>query len=546
MSRVDRLPADSKRLLQMAAVMGREFSSRLLATVWDEPDALSGQVRELTRQEFLYERAGVEGPIYVFKHALTRDVVYGSLLESRRGLYHAVVGSALEEMFPQRVDEVVELLAYHFGRSAEAAKAVDYAIRAAEKAQRRWANTEALVHFEAALARLEGMPDVEVNRWRRVDAVVKQAEVKFALGQHAEHIAALERVAPLVQNADPARRAAWYYWTGFLHSLTGGRPEVAIGYCREASAIAVGAYLDELRAFADSCLTQVYVLTGDLWQVVEIGERALTAFDDRRNVWWACRTLWHLSPAANALGEWERGLAYCRRALEHGLAMDDLRLKVSALVRLGSTHIQRGDSETGLRYCEEGLALDPTPFDAAALKGIRGYGLVKTGRLDAGIAALTDALAWYDRSRLRFTRSLFAVWLAEGYLRKGDRGRARAVSEDILGVSHEVGYRCLEGVARRLLGECAVPDDVAGAAAHLAEADRILAMVGARNELAKTLVARARLQIAQDDVGGARQLFERALAGFEQLGTLDEPIRVRQMLQAIDLEPPGGGIAAAY
>jgi tetratricopeptide (TPR) repeat protein len=461
-------------------------------------------------------------------------------------LYYAAVAMALEEIFAQRVDEIVEVLAYHFGRSAEAGKAVDYAIRAAEKAQRRWANTEALVHFEAALARLDGMPDVGVNRWRRVDAVVKQAEAKFALGQHAEHIAALERVAPLVQDADPARRAAWHYWTGFLHSLTGGRPEVAIGYCREASAIADAAGLDEIRAFADSCLAQVYVFTGDLWQAVEIGERALAAFDDRRNVWWACRTLWHLSPAANALGEWERGLAYCRRALEHGLAMDDLRLKVSALVRLGSTHIQRGDSETGLRFCEEGLALDPTPFDAAALKGIRGYGLVKTGRLDPGIAALVDALAWYDRSRLRFTRSLFAVWLAEGYLRKGDRERARAVSEDILSVSHEVGYRCLEGVARRLLGECAVPDDAVGAVAQLAEAERILAMVGARNELAKTLVARARLQVTRNDIDGARQLLERALAGFEQLGTLDEPTRVRQMLQALDLEPPGGGIAAAY
>jgi tetratricopeptide (TPR) repeat protein len=390
------------------------------------------------------------------------------------------------------------------------------------------------------------MPDIEANRWRRVDAVVKQAEVKFALGLHTEHIAALERVAPLVEGADPARRAAWYYWTGFLHSLTGARPEVAIGYCREASAIADAAGLEEIRAFADSCLAQVYVFTGDLSRAVEIGERALAAFHDRRNVWWACRTLWHLSPAANALGEWERSLAYCRRALEHGLAVDDLRLKVSALVRLGSTHIQRGDAETGLRYCEEGLALNPTPFDAAALKGIRGYGLIKTGRLQAGIAALDDVLTWYDRSRLRFTRSLFAVWLADGYLHQGDRRRARAVAQEVFAASRDVGYRYLEGMARRLLGECAVPEDAAGAAAHLTEAERILELIGARNELAKTLVARARLHAIQNDIGVARQLLERALAGFEQLGTFDEPTRVRQLLQALDLEPPGGGLAAAY
>jgi class 3 adenylate cyclase/tetratricopeptide (TPR) repeat protein len=546
MSRVDRLPADSKRLLQMASVVGREFSCRLLAAVWAAPETLHGQVHELTRQEFLYERLGAEEPTYVFKHALTRDVVYGSLLQSRRSLYHAAVGAALEEMFQQRVDEIVEALAYHFGQSQEAGKAVDYAIRAAEKAQRRWANTEALVHFEAALARLDSMPDIEANRWRRVDAVVKQAEVKFALGLHTEHIAALERVAPLVEGADPARRAAWHYWTGFLHSLTGGRPEVAIGYCQEASAIADGAGLEEIRAFADSCLAQIYVFTGDLRQAVEVGERALAVFDNRRNVWWTCRTLWHLSPAANALGEWDRSLAYCRRALEHGLAVDDLRLKVSALVRLGSTHIQRGDAETGLRYCEEGLALDPTPYDAAALKGIRGYALVKTGHLEGGIAALDDVLAWYDRSRLRFTRSQFAVWLADGCLRQGDRWRARAVAEEVFAVSVDVGYRYLEGVARRLLGECAVLDDSEGAAAHLAEAQRILEVIGARNEFTKTLVARARLHAIQNEVDTARQLLERALAGFEQLGTLDEPTRVRQLLQALDPEPRGGGIAAAY
>ena len=126
----------------------------------------------------------------------------------------------LEELYGGRLDEVVELLAYHFGRSEDVEKAVDYAILTGEKAQRRWANREALSHFEAALARLESMPDTDANRLRRIDAVVKQAEVKFALGRHAEHIEALERIRPLVEAIeDPQRRAAWYGWAGFLHSL---------------------------------------------------------------------------------------------------------------------------------------------------------------------------------------------------------------------------------------------------------------------------------------------------------------------------------------
>ena len=107
---------------------------------------------------------------------------------------------------------------------------MDYAILAAEKAQRRWANMDALAQFESARKRLEGIEDTPSNRLRRIDSVVKQAEVKFALGRHVEHFRALEAIREVVEvSADPPRRAVWYCWTGFLDSLTGGHPEVPLG-----------------------------------------------------------------------------------------------------------------------------------------------------------------------------------------------------------------------------------------------------------------------------------------------------------------------------
>ena len=185
--------------------------------------------------------------MFSFKHALTQDVVYGSLLERRRRQYHVAAGIGLEELYAERPDEIVELLVHHFGRGGEDEKAVDYGIRAAEKAQRHWAYTEAVNHFDGALTRLAAMPDTEPNRLRRIDAVVKQAEIRFALGQHAEHVHTLEAIRHLVeQAADPLRRAAWYCWAGFLHSLTGARTDVPIAYCREASAIAEANGLEEV------------------------------------------------------------------------------------------------------------------------------------------------------------------------------------------------------------------------------------------------------------------------------------------------------------
>jgi len=305
---------------------------------------------------------------------------------------------------------------------------------------------------------------------------------------------------------------------------------VPIAYCREAVALADLAGLDDMRAFAECSLAQVYLFAGNLQEALETGERALQFFESRQNLWWACRALYQLSPAANASGQWKQGLEYCRRALEHGQEMNDLRLKSSGWWRTGSTHIQRGDFDSGLRCCEQAFALNPIPFDAAMARGVHGYGLVKAGNLRTGIAELADAVAWLEKSNLRYTRSLYTLWLAEGYLRQGQERRAQRLLEEILTTSRERGYRHLEGVAHRVLGECLTPDDPAGAASHLAEALRILEEIGSRNEFASTLAATGGLRRSADNSDEARQFLERALAIFETLGTIDGPLRVRGAL----------------
>ena len=362
--------------------------------------------------------------MYSFKHALTQDVAYASLLERRRRVYHGAVGAGLEDIHAGRIDEVVELLAHHFGRSAEGDKAVDYAILAGEKAQRSWANKEALEQFEAALKRVAAMPGTQPNRLRRIDAVVKQAEIKFALGRHAEHVHALEEIKDLVETAaDPPRRASWYYWTGFLHSLTGSRAEVSAEYCLEAAAIAEAAGLDEIRSHAECALAHVLMAAGDSAGAIAAGERALAAFEARENHWWACRALWALIPAVTALGHWDRALGYCRRGQEHAQALNDLRLKIVAWYRIGWVHIRRGDVTAGLRCCEEALALGPTAFDAAFTRAAHGYGVIKAGDIAAGLAEAGEAVAWFEQAGLRYTRAFFAMLVGE------ERARAARLLE---------------------------------------------------------------------------------------------------------------------
>ena len=157
--------------------------SRVLDVLGDQ---VAGHLRDLHGLDFVFPSAQDPELMYSFKHALTQDVVYASVLERRRRQYHAVAGHGLEELYAGRIDEVVELLAYHFGRSEEAENAVDYALLAAEKAQRRWANTEALAYFDDALKRLSAMPDTEANRLRRIDATVQEQRAVAELqGAHA-------------------------------------------------------------------------------------------------------------------------------------------------------------------------------------------------------------------------------------------------------------------------------------------------------------------------------------------------------------------------
>jgi tetratricopeptide (TPR) repeat protein len=295
--------------------------------------------------------------------------------------------------------------------------------------------------------------------------------------------------------------------------------------------------LEEIKGYAQSCLSEIYMITGRLREAVEVGEQALASFETLGNSWWASAptiasgTLGRLAQSAIYLGEWDLGLSYCKRALTHGANVNDLRLQVVGLYRTGSVHIQRGDIERGVRYCDKALALEPIPYDAAMAKVFRGYGQIKAGRLDEGIADLRQAITWFEQSRLSHVRLPAILRLAEGYLRRGEVAVARELIDDVLSNSRALGYRYLEGLAEHLMAQCLVFEAPAVAVKHVTGAHRIFEAIGARNDLAKALVTRAKL--SQNDRVEARRLLSEAMAIFETLGTIDEPARARAALAAL-------------
>jgi plastocyanin len=171
-----------------------------------------------------------------------------------------------------------------------------------------------------------------------------------------------------------------------------------------------------------------------------------------------------------------------------------------ATLRIASTHIQQGDSAAGLRCCDEAESLGPGPFDSATVRAIRGYGLVRSGNVVAGTALLKEVSAWLEQSRLRYTQCQIALWLAEAHLKAEALEAARTVIAPALELACSLGYRHLEGVAHRLLGEALFPGPAMEP--HFRAALERLREVGATKEVAKTRLAMTRDIAHRERCGG--------------------------------------------
>ncbi len=159
-SRIDRLPPYQKDLLQTLAVIGRELAFGLLKSVVSRSeDELDRMLSELQLAEFIYEQPAAGDVEYTFKHALTQEVAYNSVLLERRKLLHGRIGAAIEGVAPSQIDDHVAELAHHYSRSDNSMKAARYLHLAALQAQRRSAYTEATDLARRGISILKGSAD---------------------------------------------------------------------------------------------------------------------------------------------------------------------------------------------------------------------------------------------------------------------------------------------------------------------------------------------------------------------------------------------------
>ena len=202
-ARLDRLDRYPRESLRLASVIGREFARRILEHISASKEQLTQALETLKFLELIQQTQIVPEAAYMFKHVITQEVTYETLLKQNRKELHASVGRAIEELYMDRLEEFYEMLAYHFWRGEDWNRAYKYNREAGLKAQSLSAYIEAQNYLEDALAALKKLSRSRTHVEQEIDLRFNMRSALFPLGRHddwADHIRVAESLAKEIKD----------------------------------------------------------------------------------------------------------------------------------------------------------------------------------------------------------------------------------------------------------------------------------------------------------------------------------------------------------
>ena len=533
MARVDSLPEGTKSLLQTMSAVGREFNYDLIKRVTGltkQEQELLSQLSVLKDSELLYERGIYPQSTYIFKHALTQEVAYNSLLLKRRKKIHEEIGKSIEALYPDRLEEHYELLAYHYVRSANTDQAVDYLDLANQKAAKLNAMEEAMAYFYEAMEMLSALPETEENQQRRISLLLKQAEVFRVLFKTPEYYDLLTRYEPMARGLEnPELLGTFYARLGYCE-YTFGQFDQAIKTSTKAAELCESGENAEDAGHAYSYLAWSHLYRGDYDRVLALKEDVLRNMEQRFNLRWYVRGLCAASRAYTCLGRWEEAVEEAQKALSVAEEFSDNNMISFAAWTLSMAYTWRGDLGRAIEFGEVAVQKAPTPGEKAMAQRGLGWALCRAGETNRGIELLTALLSVFRAARFMLSVIPHTCNLGEGYWLAGEDNKARQTLEEGLEIAERYGARYYAGFAQRLLGEIALKTDPAQAAPYFEKSIALLQEIKAENELALAYAGYGRLHKQKGQIAQAREYLTKALEIFERLGTLIEPDKVKEEL----------------
>jgi tetratricopeptide (TPR) repeat protein len=483
-ARIDRLPPEAKRLLQTAAVIGTEVPLSLLQALAEGPEeVVQRSLTQLQAAEFLYETSLFPERVWTFKHALTHEVAYGSLLQERRRVLHARIVDALESLGGDRVAEQGERLAHHALRGEVWEKALAYCRQAGEKALARSAYREAVGYFEQAISALPHLPETRATREQAIDLRLALRVALRPLGDWERILACLHEAESLVATLDDPRRLAQVSVFLSVHFHNMGAYDQAIAAAQRALALARAGGEVVLHAMANQYLGFAYQLQGNSRRAIDCLGQTVISLDGagRRERFGAV-----FLPAVHSRA-W---LAWCHAELgmfAEGKILGDEGLRIAETVAhpgslmiaswgIGLLAFYQGDLPRALLFLERavGICQDADlrfyfPWMAASL----GAAYSLSGRVADAVSLLTQAMEQATATETGWYQALYLLPLGEAQMLASRLGEAYALAERALAHTRAHQERGHEAYALRLLGDIAArrdPPEHEAAEAHYQQA----------------------------------------------------------------------------
>jgi len=518
-ARIDRLSPEDKRLLQAAAVIGKDVPFALLQAIAEgSEEALRSGLSHLQAGEFLYEARLFPDLEYTFKHALIHEVTYASLLHDRQRTLHAKIVDAIEALYPERLIEQVDRLAHHAFKGEAWEKAVAYLYQAGAKAFARSAHQEAVACFEQALAALPYLPESHETLEQAIDLHFDLATSRLPLGQLERGLQHLRNAEGLARTLGNQRRLGWvsaymcdYLWvTGdSTESRTFGQSAQAIAETIEEFPLQVAANfhlgvtcftLGDYRQAEDLCRTVAQSLAGDLsrrrFPLTEVPASGAHNY---------------LALALAERGEFDEGITLGQEGIRLAEVADHPFSLVLACWGLAHLYGLRGELNHAVRLLERGLALSREWNLTVLLPRVTGFlGSVyaRLERIAEALSLLHQALKSMEALGIGGYHSLLVVHLGEAYVLDGRLEDALALGGRALALTRQRGERGFEAWALRLLAEVASypdPPDVETAEGHYRQAMALADELGMRPLVAHCHLGLGRLYRRTGDSVQARE-----------------------------------------
>ncbi|OGL03454.1 MAG: hypothetical protein A3I03_06005 [Candidatus Rokubacteria bacterium RIFCSPLOWO2_02_FULL_68_19] len=545
MARIDRLAEEQKRTVQVASVIGREFALRLLKGISDIREQVERCLGELKSLEFIYEKTLFPDPEYIFKHALTHDVAYASILHSQRRELHATIGRAVEELYADRLEERLEELAYHFGQGEVWDKAFHYLRQAGVKAVALCVDREAVGFYERALEALDHLPEDPERDRQAIDLRLEMRAPLWRLGR-------LDRLFTLFQGAeelarhlgDPVRLhkiyafLVQYYWAM-------GEPMRAIEYGQRCLETADALNNLTLRVTGNLYLGHAYHSLGQFAKAVEYlarnvelleGERAREQFA-LSGLPYVVSCAWALESLA-FLGEFERAKELARRGARVAEAADHPYSLAAIQTCAGYLHTFKGELseaiallEPALRVCREKNFAGWTMRSATAL----GIAYALTGRPAEAISLHEEAIRLQEEAGALVNRGHWWTNLGEALLLAGRTEEARRAGQEGLKFAQAHAEQAQEASSRWLLGEvaaCQTPPARTEAEEQFGGAARLAETLGLKPLLGRCWMSQGVLARKLGDEEKAKVFLQKAAALFRSLGMTWWEAKARKLLES--------------